>query len=305
MSMKEAMIGLIGMSMVVGMYGCSKELSSSTVLGRAGAARVTVEDLGEPLMAGTDPLYTSAMGTPQGRRKLVEALLGDKIMLEEAKKAKVMQQAEVQDAIKAYREQAKKAETQFINTLVMQKYREELGRHELGIEAFEMRKYYDDHKGYFDAPVRMLASQILCAKEGDAEKALGRLEQGEDFEKVAEEVSRDPNAQRGMKGIIGEVGLGDLPAFPEIEKELFGLPIRGYSGILRTKLGYQIVKKNGAVTLPAESYEEARPMIQRILEEEKLQQWIDKKKQDTKIWMNDKALSSIEITVGDAKPPKK
>ncbi len=84
------------------------------------------------------------------------------------------------------------------------------------------------------------ASHILVASEEDANKMLDQLRQGKNFEELAQQYSVD--SLSGAKGgDLGKFGRGDLR--PDLEKEIFNLKIGEISGIIKTELGYHIIKR--------------------------------------------------------------
>ena len=98
---------------------------------------------------------------------------------------------------------------------------------------------------------RVRASRILirlspAASENERKRALKtaqalkkRLDEGEDFSKIAKEESEDPEtAARG--GDIGYVLRGVAP--PEMEKAVFGMEVGQTSQPILTELGYNILR---------------------------------------------------------------
>ena len=89
------------------------------------------------------------------------------------------------------------------------------------------------------------------ASEEEADKVyqralnvLERLRNGEDFGKVAVEVSEDDNAVRN-RGKIGYVTAMLPDGFYDLETAIYSLPANTYSRPIRSKLGFHIVTTNG------------------------------------------------------------
>jgi peptidyl-prolyl cis-trans isomerase SurA len=127
----------------------------------------------------------------------------------------------------------------------------------------DLRNYYQKHAKELvaDEEVRVRhifveipkgASTAQLAKaQASAEKALKRVRGGEDFGKVAREVSQGPSAAEG--GEIGFVRRGTVQ--PELERAAFALEVGGVSGVVRTKSGFQIVQleeRRGGAARPFE-----------------------------------------------------
>ncbi|MEN3202274.1 MAG: SurA N-terminal domain-containing protein [Atribacterota bacterium] len=80
---------------------------------------------------------------------------------------------------------------------------------DLPIPDAEVAKYYEEHRDLFTTPAQYHLLRMTFLTKEDAEKALRRLYLGEDFAKVAREVSLDEAAQKG--GDIGWVSETSLP----------------------------------------------------------------------------------------------
>jgi len=84
------------------------------------------------------------------------------------------------------------------------------------------------------------ASHILVETEEEANEVLDQLKQGAVFEELARRYSID-RASGAKGGDLGTFGRGDLR--PEFENAVFGLAKGGISGIVKTDLGYHIIKR--------------------------------------------------------------
>ncbi|HEX6192821.1 MAG TPA: peptidylprolyl isomerase [Chitinophagaceae bacterium] len=105
-------------------------------------------------------------------------------------------------------------------------------------EAMERSKK-DIHAGHIFISV---TNNDTVAAYARAQAAFARLKKGEDFMKVAQEVSQDP-AVKTNKGDIGWITVFTLPYF--FENKIYSLPVGGYSGIVRSKAGYHLFKNFG------------------------------------------------------------
>jgi type I site-specific restriction-modification system R (restriction) subunit len=115
-----------------------------------------------------------------------------------------------------------------------------------------LKKYYgltlNEFKDKIYAP-RMLRQKLTDAINSDetanavtkkkAEDALARVKAGEDFAKVAQEVSQDPGSAANG-GDLGFFGKGKM--VPEFETAAFALKVGEVSGLVKTTYGYHIIK---------------------------------------------------------------
>jgi parvulin-like peptidyl-prolyl isomerase len=136
----------------------------------------------------------------------------------------------------------------------------------------EARAYYDSHLKEFTTPASVTLREILIASPTDsrginvaADEAArartdairARLVAGEDFEKLAGEVSE--SASRSNAGLIGPIRLDDLS--PELRKMIEAMKVGDLTEALRTARGYQILKLESSSPNQTLSFEQARERI--------------------------------------------
>lgn len=154
---------------------------------------------------------------------------------------------------------------QFTNRVTEQAVGEEVLSREvkskITITPEQIKAFYETNDALFRQPEMARASHILIstrdlstrlelpdeqkrAKREKAEKILARARKGEDFTKLAEEVSEDPSV-RENKGEYRFTRAKDDPRramVPEFEAAAFGLRPGEISGLVMTEYGYHIIK---------------------------------------------------------------
>lgn len=160
---------------------------------------------------------------------------------------------------------------------LIQKYLESRFPVEVTVEEAEAKKFYDDNPEYWKQPENVTVQHVLvrvpenaseadvAAKEKEAKAALGRVTKGEDFGKVANEVSEDPGS-KDQGGQLPPFGRGQM--VPEFEKVAFETKVEGVSPVFRSPFGWHFLKvlaKKPAGTVP---YEEVKDKIVRSLQED-------------------------------------
>lgn len=93
------------------------------------------------------------------------------------------------------------------------------------------------------------------------------LEKGASFETLADLHSSDPNAKEG--GDLGWLKVGDLPAF--FQDVLAGMQPGDISQVLRESTGFRIVKLMDRQEPRPYTFEEIKPELRRLYEQEKLE----------------------------------
>ena len=144
----------------------------------------------------------------------------------------------------------------------------------------EVKAFYDGNPDVFKTPEMVRASHILVKvdKTASAEekaKALEkikaiqkRIQNGEDFAKVAKEVSDCPSKDNG----------GDLNFFqkgqmvPQFENAAFSMKPGQTSDIVETEFGYHIIRLTDKKEAGTMSFDEVKPRIEQQVRAEKMSQ---------------------------------
>jgi peptidyl-prolyl cis-trans isomerase D len=121
----------------------------------------------------------------------------------------------------------------------------------------EQRAYFQEHHDEYAQPEQIRARHILVDTPELAAAAKKRLDAGEDFAKVAKEVSKDTGSGANG-GDLGWFGKGRM--VPEFEQAAFGAPIGTVVGPVKTQFGYHLIEvqeKRAASTTPFEQVAQA------------------------------------------------
>ena len=124
------------------------------------------------------------------------------------------------------------------------------------------RKLYDDTMKTMKPEEEVRARHILVEKEDEAKAALARVRQGEDFAKVAAELSRDPGS--GKEG-------GDLGYFtqdrmvPQFGAVAFQLKAGDVSEPVQTQFGWHVIKVEDKRSKPLPKFEDVQGEIETYL----------------------------------------
>ncbi|WP_332695121.1 peptidylprolyl isomerase [Bosea sp. (in: a-proteobacteria)] len=140
------------------------------------------------------------------------------------------------------------------------------------------KKLFEDTVKTLKPEEEVRARHILVPEEAQAKAALERLKKGEDFAKVAGELSKDPGS--GKEG-------GDLGWFakermvPEFAEVAFKLEKGQLSEPVKSQFGWHVIKLEDKRTKPLPSFDEVKPQIDQYL--------VRKAQQDIIVGLRDKA----------------
>ncbi len=177
----------------------------------------------------------------------------------------------------------------------------ELGKKEIVSDA-AVQKYYQDHAESYREPERAKVQHILfatrkipsgeplpleqrLAKKAAAEKTVSRARAGEEFVKLVQELTDDPES-KGQNGELSFTkGRGIVP--PQFESAAFSLDVGKISDPVLTVFGYHVIKlleKIPAGQVPLEKVEDRiRSGLQREAVQKKLPEYIEGLKKEAAI----------------------
>lgn len=264
-----------GLLILVALAACGR---NGKTVAKIGSDKITMKTLQERIQEAP-PAYQSYLGTKSGKKQFLDLMVRERVVLESAKSAGYDKKDEYKKAVAEMQKEQERRVRDYKENLLMELYIRDLhDSKKIGASDEEVDNYYKEHQDEFVHPKAVVAQHILVPTKEEADKVLARVKGGEDFAKVAKEVSTDPvSASRG--GEIGPFKKGDL--VPEFENAVFSLKNGQISGVVETQFGYHVIRKVSERPLPARSADEAKADIKRILEKAKFDAWLAdaKKKQ--------------------------
>lgn len=239
----------------------AKELADAKLIEFSGKACT-----GSDLVAGLDAVPPSARRAIEtiaaARADFVEKFVNSEILFNEAQRLGVTLSPEYIDRI-AFLTEVRLAEV----------LKEEI-RSSVKPDVETLKSYWEKNREWFDRPETARISYIhfKCGTDESerraamtrAEGAVKRLREGEDFAKVADEVSDSKN---GNGGDLGYFAKGDLVS--GYDRAAFELPVGGISEPFFTDTGLHVVKVTERTQGSPTSFEDAREeVLKRYVQEE-------------------------------------
>lgn len=202
---------------------------------------IALEDVGQSL----PPQVTDQ----QKRDYLVSYVADLKLMAKMAREAKLDANPDVERKVAFFRDK-----------LLLDDYLAQESKKAVTPEA--MRKLYDDSVKSITPEQEVHARHILVPTEDEAKKAQARVKGGEDFAKVAAELSKDPGS--GKEG-------GDLGWFtkdrmvPEFADAAFKMKPGEISDPVKSQFGWHVIKVEEARTKPVPSFDDVKEQVSQYL----------------------------------------
>ena len=196
-----------------------------------------------------------AYNNPEGIKIILEQLIGQKLLLLDARRNLFEGEAE-------YRAQLAKLKDQLLVSYAQNKIFATVT-----VSDKDARDYYDNNKEKFMSGETVNASHILVDTEEQASSILEKINAGEiSFEDAAREYSSCPSKENG--GSLGDFGRGQM--VPEFDKAVFEMEEGQISSSpVATEFGFHLIKLNKKNEATLTPYEKIEPQLKEALKNEK------------------------------------
>lgn len=260
-------------------FSCSQ--SKDEVILKAGSSKLTKKELQEDIK-NLPPQTKLFLASPDGINRLKDELIKREVLYEEAKKKDLAKSEEFKRRLEEFKKLT------LINMLLEQEL-----KNLQPVTEKDAKDYYEKNKDQFIKPSEVRLSQIVVKNEEEAKKVYEKIDKGEDFGKIAKELSRDERT-KANGGDIGFFKKGQLD--PQVENLAFNLKKGQVSMPLNRKDGLYIFKITDVRGTPIE-FEQIKQQLTEQLKAKKQQEWfnsyIEELKKKYKVEVNEKALQDI------------
>lgn len=271
--------------------GCKEK---GDVIAKVGKDAITTDVFYEKLKSAPHA-YQTYINSESGKKQFVDLLIREQLILQSAKKVAIDKREEYKKALSDFKQEQKRQLKDYEESLIIEMYLKEVQENFVFAKEEEIDEYYNEHKQDFDSPIAVTAKHILVSTKEEAEVALNRIKEGENFEKVAQEMSTDiVSAKQG--GLIGPFRRGEL--VKEFEDVVFNLKKGEISDIVETPFGFHIITKVSEEKLQPISKDIAKVEIKSIIERNKFEKWFEDAKNKINVSIDYSNLGKIKSTGG-------
>lgn len=253
------------------------------ILVRLGKDAITIDDYKEEF-AMLPANYRNNVNFQKGQ--FLESLINKRLLLQEAERQNLANSENVKKLFKKVKEE-----------IIIQELIDRKISGKAGVSDSEIENYYREKQNNYVEPAKIRACHILVDSDLVAKKVLEDLKSGRDFVELAKEYSLDiPTKDKG--GDLGYFSKGTL--LPEFELVCDKLNIGEISEVVKTELGYHIIKVLDKKEAEPKKLEEIRGDIKNELLLDKEISLYDNLLQELRknqnILINEKLLESINLS---------
>ncbi|MCH5138715.1 peptidylprolyl isomerase [Clostridiaceae bacterium UIB06] len=150
------------------------------------------------------------------------------------------------------------------------------------VDDKKVEEYYNANKNqYTEKPNKIHIAHILVKTEDEAKKVKDRLDKGEDFAKVAKEVSTDPGS-KDKGGDLGTVPYVDSGMDATFMAAAIALKEGTISAPVKTQFGYHVIKTIKKEEYPVKKFDTVKAEIKKQLEDKEKQNVVSQKMEEWK-----------------------
>ncbi len=258
----KRLLTLLGVVLLIS--ACSRQ--DGKVLARVGSEKITEPYL-QSKFAEISPAAREYLASKPGRRQFLDVIIHERLMLIAARKSRIANGEDYKTRVKQKEAEMKETLEDYKDFMLTRMWVEDMRSGELKVTDAEARDYYRQY------PNTVTLAHILLPSEEVAEKVMKKLKAGADFERTAKEYSLDKETVRLPPVMYGEF-------LPELEDMAFKMRVGETQGIVKTSLGFHIIKK-----LSQEKVDETRALerVRKILEKKKFDAYLAKFQEKNKV----------------------
>lgn len=243
---------------------------ASTPLATVNGKSITTSDLEAALAHLSESQRKQVLSDTTTRRKVLDTLIDQEILIQTAEQMKLDQTKEFKDAVESFRRQY------LVNKLLEQNIAPKLTEK-------AARDFYNNNKlRYSTEQVR--AQHILLPDQKTANEVLKMAKApNADFQALAEQHSRDPSAKTNR----GELGFFPRDRMvPEFTNAAFGAKVGSIVGPVKTDFGYHIIKVLEKKPGKHLNYEEVEAKVREDLKQELVRLYTEGLRNSAKVQVN-------------------
>lgn len=234
---------------------CSK--SDDKVIAKVGPEKIT-ESYVHQKLEEIAPNAHNYLATRPGRKQFLDILINEKLMILAARKSETARSEEYRKRVDAMEKDLKAKLAYYKDYMLAKMWVDDLRRDKILVTDEDVAAYYEK------TPYEVVVEHIVTPTYDEAEAVLKKVKAGADFSRTAKETSLDKETVRLPPVMYGEF-------VPELEEMAFKMRPGEIQGVVKTGLGYHVLKKISQVKPPLER---VRERIRRIIEKKKFDAYL-------------------------------
>jgi len=241
-------------------FSCqSKKENSSKPLARVGNTYITQKNLEEKIMETGAFEYIK---TKIGRKQFLDILINEQLVKLASENSSLKNSKEYKQKVKEIEDEMKKRLEEYKDILLTKMWLDELRKKELAVSDDEINEYLNQN------PIVVSFEQAITLDYEIAQNIFNEMKKGVSIDALSKKYKDNENI---VFNKIPPVMRGEL--IEELDDIIFKMRTGEIGGIVKTKLGYHIVKKLSHSMLDTKN-ESVKERVRKIIEKKKFDNYI-------------------------------
>ena len=225
--------------------------SKKDVVAEVGREKITLESFNERLNS-----FPKDQVNDDVKKALLDDMIAEQLLIVEAKKEGIQRTDDFKNQLDIIK-----------NRLLSQTLLQQNVFDKISVSDEDIRNFYESNFQIFDKKEQREVKHVLFDNESQAKKARNSLMRGKaSFTAIVNKYTKDAQSKPNG-GNIGYITKGQLAELPVFENTVFSLTKkRNTSKVIKSKLGWHIIRLVDVRTTPVQTLEQSAPAIRRQLE---------------------------------------
>lgn len=254
-------INIILVGMVIFSFSCKQKKSDEKILARVGNTYITEDYLNEKIMETGEFDY---LKTKIGKKQFLDVLINERLVRIASENSSIRNSKEYKDNVSRIEKELKKRMEEYKEVMLTKMWLEKIRENEVKVSESDIEQFLKEN------PYTVAFEQVVCLDYETAQNIMTQLKKGVSMDKIAQ------NYKDSDSIVVNKLpALFKGEAMEEIEDVVFKMKIGEIGGIIKTKLGYHVIKKTSQNSIDSKK-NEVRERVRRILEKKKFDGYLKK-----------------------------
>ncbi len=251
---------LIACCVVLFTFSCQKkEKGQEKIIAKVGNTYITESYLNEKILESGEFDY---LKTKIGKKQFLDVLINERLLKLAAQNSQIATSQEYKNEIKRVEDEFRKRLEEYKDVILTRMWLEKIRKERINISDKDVEEYIKKY------PYTVSFNQVISSDYETAQAVLKSLKDGMSFDKLASNYNKKDDV---VFNKIPPVIYGEL--MDELNDMVFKMKTGEISGIVKSKLGYHIVKKTAESKIETEN-PRIKERVKRILEKKKFDEYL-------------------------------
>ncbi|MGC8867255.1 MAG: peptidylprolyl isomerase [Elusimicrobiales bacterium] len=257
--MKNKLI-LITCGVILFAFSCQrKEKEQEKIIAKVGNTYITESYLNEKIVESGEFDY---LKTKIGKKQFLDVLINERLLKLAAQNSEVASSKEYRDEIERLKDEFKKRLEDYKDIILTRMWLDKIRKERINISDSDIKEYIKKY------PYTVSFNQVISSDYEKAQAIFKSLKDGASFDRLAADYSKSNDV---VFNKIPSVLYGEL--MDELNDMVFKMKVGDIGGIVKSKLGYHIVKKTAESKIENEN-PRIKERVRRVLEKKRFDEYL-------------------------------